>query len=234
MRVIDREQAQVVMDFRSVRRANRRLTALVRGGVLRRILIPNPIVGQRALYSLSPKGAALVSARLPGLPLRQSRLGPSPFLQHRLAVNEFYLMVKYRPLPKADMRLVRWISFREPLTAALPLTPDGYFEVVSGGNTKATFLEADLGTESSLVWQKKAQLYVQMALSGACNELFRQPQFRVLVIATTERRLAHIRAAVAKFTDKIFWLSTFDEIKQRGFWSPIWLRPTGDQRLPLM
>jgi hypothetical protein len=154
-------------------------------------------------------------------------------LLHRLAINEFYLTVKYRALPKPDMRLARWISFREPLTPAIPLTPDGYFEVVCSGAERAMFLEADLGSESSLIWQKKAQMYVQMALSGACNELFRQPQFRVLVIATTDQRLGHIRSAVAKFTDKIFWLSTFDEIKQRGFWSPVWLRPTGDQRLPL-
>jgi hypothetical protein len=105
-----------------------------------------------------------VGARLPGLPLRQSRFGPSPFLLHRLAVNEFYLTAKYRPLPRPDMRLARWISFREPLTPALPLTPDGYFEVVAGGTARAMFLEADLGSESSLVWQKKAQLYVQMAV----------------------------------------------------------------------
>ena len=233
MRVIDREQARVVAGFHSVRRANDRLLMLTRAGMLRRIFIPNSVLGQKALYTLSQKAAALVGARLPGLPVRQSRFGASPFLLHRLAVNEFYLMVKYRPLPKPDMQLARWITFRESLTPAIPLTPDGYFEIVAGGIARAMFLEADLGTESSLVWQKKTQLYVQMALSGACNELFRQTQFRVLVIATTDRRLQHIRTAVAKFTDKIFWLSTFDEIKQRGFWSPVWLRPTGDQRLPL-
>jgi len=234
MRVIDREQARVVAGFNSVRRANDRLLMLTRAGMLRRIFIPNPSLGQKALYTLSPKGAALVGARLPGLPLRQSRFGASPFLLHRLAINEFYLTVKYRPLPGAGVRLARWITFREMLTPAIPLTPDGYFEIATDGVTRAMFLEADLGTESSLVWQKKAQLYVQMALSGACNELFRQSQFRVLVIATTDRRLQHIRTAVAKFTDKIFWLSTFEEIKQRGFWSPAWLRPTGDQRLPLI
>jgi len=233
MRVIDREQAQVVAGFHSVRRGNDRLLALTRAGLLRRIFIPNSAVGQKALYTLSPKGAALVGARLPGLPLRQSRFGASPFLLHRLAINDFYLTVKYRPLPNADMRMARWISFREPLTPAIPLTPDSYFEIVSGGSTRAMFLEADLGTESSLIWQKKVQLYVQMALSGTCNELFRQPQFRVLVIATTERRLRHIRSVVAKFTDKIFWLSTFDDIKQRGLFLPVWIRPTGDQRLPL-
>jgi hypothetical protein len=233
MRVVDREQAQVVGGFHSVRRINDRLLALTRAGLLRRIFIGNNTVGQKALYTLSPKGATVVGARLPGLPLRQSRFGTSPFLLHRLAINAFYLTMKYQDLPKPDMRFARWIGFRAPLTTAIPLTPDGYLEIGVGGTMRAMFMEVDLGSESSLVWQKKAQLYVQMAVTGICDQLFRQPQFRVLVIATTERRLRHIRSAIAKFTDKIFWLSTFDEIKQRGFWSSVWLRPTGDQRLTL-
>jgi hypothetical protein len=233
MRVIDRDQAQIVGDFPSTRRANRRLLTLVRGGLLRRIFIPNSVFGEKALYTLSSKGAAMVGSRLSGLPLRQSRFGASPFLLHRLAVNEIYLTVKYRGLPRPDMRLARWIAFRETLTQSIPLTPDGYFELTTDGVTRPIFLEADLGTESMPVWQKKIQLYLQMALSGSFVRLFRQSQFRVLVIATTERRLQHIRSVIAKSTDKVFWISTFDQISQQGFWSPIWLRPSGDQRLPL-
>jgi hypothetical protein len=234
MRVIDREQAELVAGFPSFRRANRRLLALTREGLLRRIFIANSIIGQKALYALSPKGAALAGALLPALPLRQTQFGASPFLLHRLAINEIYLTAKYRALPCSDMRLIRWIAFREPLTQAIPLTPDGYFESASGNSVKAMFLEVDLGTEAIPVWQRKTQLYVQMALSGQFTELFRQPQFRVLVVATTELRLRHIRTAIAKATDKIFWLSTLAQIKQRGFWSPIWLRPTGDSPQPLL
>jgi hypothetical protein len=234
MRVINREQAQIITEFPSVRRANRRLLALTRAGMLRRIFVPNTVFGEKAVYTLSSAGAALVDSRLPGLALRQSRFGASPFLLHRLEVNEIYLTVKYRRLPKPDMRLSRWISFREPLTQAIPLTPDGYFEIANEGASRAMFLEVDLGTESMPVWTKKTQLYLQMALSGSFTELFRQQQFRVLVIATTERRLQHIRSVIAKSTDKVFWISTFDDIKLHGFWSSIWRRPTGDQRLQLI
>jgi hypothetical protein len=234
MRVIDREQAELVAGFPSFRRANRRLLALTTAGLLRRIFIANSVIGQKALYTLSPKGAALVGARLPGLPLRQSLFGASPFLLHRLAINEIYLTTKYRNLPDSDMRLIRWVAFREPLTQVIPLTPDGYLEIASSNSVKAMFLEVDLGTEAIPVWQRKTQMYVQMALSNQFTELFRQPQFRVLVVATTERRLRHIRAAIAKATDKIFWLSTLEQIKQRGFWSPIWLRPTGETAQPLL
>lgn len=234
MRVIDREQAQLVMGFPSVRRINRRLLKLTRAGLLRRIFIASPPVGQKALYTASLNGAALTGSRRPGLPLRQSLFGASPFLLHRLAINEIYLTVKYRELPTADMRLTRWISFREPLSQAIPLTPDGYCELETGGVAQSMFLEADLGTESLPVWQKKAQMYLQLALSGKFPELFRQPKFRVLVVATTDRRMKHIKTVIAKATDKIFWLSTFEQIKQRGFWSPIWIRPTGDQQLSLI
>jgi hypothetical protein len=234
MRVMDREQAEIVGEFHSVRRANDRLLSMTRSGYLRRIFVAAGSFGRKALYTLSPKGAALVGARLPGLPLRQSLFGASPFLLHRLAINEIYLTAKYRTLPSSNVRLVRWIAFREPLTQAIPLTPDGYFEIASGGSVKAMFLEVDLGTEAIPVWQRKTHLYVQMALSGQFTELFHQPQFRVLVVATTERRLRHIRVALAKATDKIFWLSTLEQIKQRGFWSPIWLRPKGDTVQPLL
>lgn len=234
MRVIDREQAAVVGGFHSVRRVNDRLLGMTRAGLLRRIFIPNLKIGQKALYTISPKGAALVGARLPGLSLRQSVFGASPFLLHRLAINDIYIALKYRPLPSSDIRLSRWIGFREPLSQGIPLTPDGYFELASTGMTKAMFLEADLGSEALPVWAKKTQLYLQMALSGNFTAWFRQPQFRVLVIATTERRLAHIRAAVARQTDKIFWFTTFEDIKRHGFWSAVWLRPAGDQRLTLL
>ena len=96
------------------------------------------------------------------------------------------------------------------------------------------FLEVDLGTEALTVWQQKTAYYLQLAVSGEFQKRFRQPQFRVLVVANSERRLRNIRAAIAKSTDKIFWFSTFEHIHRDGFWSPVWLRPTGDQRHSLI
>lgn len=234
MRVIDRDQAQVAAGFHSIRRANDRLLHLTRAGFLRRIFVGSAGHGQKALYTLSPKGAAVVDAKLSGLPLRQSPFGTSPFLLHRLAVNQIYLTVKHRQTPRPDVRCLRWITFREPLTQAVPLIPDGYCEIATSGATRPMFIEADLGTEALTVWQKKTQMYLQLALSGQFTQLFREPKFRVLIVATTKKRLQNIRATVAKQTDKIFWLSTFEQINEQGFWSPIWLRPEGTVRLPLI
>lgn len=234
MRVVDREQAKLVAGFGSTTRANTRLLILARAGLLSRTFIGTIGAGHKALYTLSPKGAGLVQARLPGLPLRSAdKLVGSPFLLHQLKINEVYLTVKHRPIPLVDVRFRRWLAFREPLSASLPLIPDGYFEIDAAGTIPPMFVEVDLGTEERTVWQKKVQFYLQLALSGQFEQMFDQPQFRVLVITTTDRRLAGIREVARKLTDKIFWFSTFEAIQRAGFWVPVWLRPSGDQRQPL-
>lgn len=234
LRVIDREQAELVAGFHSTTRSNARLLVLSRAGLLKKIFVGTIASGTKALYTISAKGAALVDARLSGLPFRQDRLLVGHiFLQHQLEINEIYLAVKYRPLPDGGA-FRKWISFRDPLSAALPLKPDGYFELAVSPCVVCVFLEADLGTESLVVWQKKTNEYIRLAISGDFERSFRQKQFRVLVVTTTDRHLQNIRSTVAKITDKIFWFSTFENINRSGLWSAIWLRPKGDQKLSLL
>jgi hypothetical protein len=92
----------------------------------------------------------------------------------------------------------------------------------------------DLGTEALRIWKQKIANYLQLALSANFSRLFGQQQFRVLVVAQSERRLQSIRDTVAETTDKIFWFSTFGIIERKGFWASVWLRPVGDQRHPLL
>ena len=131
-------------------------------------------------------------------------------------------------------RFVRWLSFYEPLLSGIPLIPDGYAEVVTPKKSLPMFLEVDLGHESRSVWQKKVQAYLQYAVSSSFTKQFNQPQFRTIVVANSERRMNSLRAATAALTEKIFWFTTLDAISGDGFWSPIWWRPTGDQRQPLL
>jgi hypothetical protein len=56
----------------------------------------------------------------------------------------------------------------------------------------------------------------------------------VLVIAPSERRAESIRKTVSKQTQKIFWFTTLEQIKREGFWSAVWLRPEGGQKLSLL
>src|SRR5271155_4928455 len=54
MRVIDRMLAMAVAGFGSITRANNRLLALVRVGLLLRFFMGTDAVGKKALYTLSP------------------------------------------------------------------------------------------------------------------------------------------------------------------------------------
>jgi hypothetical protein len=235
MRIIDRESAKVVAGFTSTRRANDRLLNLTRAGLLKRFFVGGVAHGRKAIYTLSPKGADHVAAKFGGIQRPQGRLVVGDaFVEHQAGINQIYVDVKFRPSPKPQIRFLRWQTFRQPISDAIKLTPDGYFELVSQQMTRPMFLEVDRGTEALPIWQKKTASYVQLALSGEFQKRFRNPQFRVLVVATSDRRINNIRATVAKSTDKIFWFSTFENINRDGLFSSVWLRPTGDQRLPLL
>ncbi len=70
MRVIDREQAQLIAGFHSVTRANARLLALTRAHLLNRFYVGTFNGGKKSLYSLSQKGADLAQVPNTGLKRR--------------------------------------------------------------------------------------------------------------------------------------------------------------------
>jgi hypothetical protein len=231
-RVVDREQAMMFAGFRSQTRANVRLLKLTSNGFLRRYYLGTFKGGSKALYTLSAKGALM--AQVENHPLirpKESLLVGDPFVNHQLSINEVH--VAARLASAENVKFMRWLSFHQPFTAAIAIVPDGYFEIETPSGVHAAFIEVDCGTESLKVWTKKTGLYLQLAISGTFKKLFHHEQFRVLVLATSERRLSSIRKTVAKQAQKIFWFSTLEEIKREGFWSAVWLRPTGDQRLSL-
>jgi len=223
MRIIDREMTKVVAGFGSTAGVNMRLLALTRAGLLRRFFVGTIGSGRKAIYTLSPKGVELVAAKLGGIERAAGRLVLGDrFVEHQTGINEIYLALKYRHTPDSFAGLSRWLTFRQSISEAIKLMPDAYLEM------------RDLGTEALSEWQKKAAYYLQLAVSGEFLKRFRQPQFRVLVVASSDRRITNIRATVAKSTVKIFWFTTFETINRDGFWSPVWLRPKGDQRQSLI
>jgi hypothetical protein len=234
MRVIDREQAKGAGGFGSTTRANVRLVALVRAGLLKRFFLGTTAGGRKALYALSRQGAKLLN-----LPYRAPRrrqdevLVADFFVAHQLAVNEIYCRLKYRPLPIPEARFTRWASFVKPIDADQSLIPDGYFEIVAGKSI-AAFLEIDLGHEGQKVWKAKLQAYLRYAVSGRFESEFKQPRFRVLVIANSERRAEAIRALAGTLTEKVFWFTTFGLINGEGLWAPVWARPRDARKQPLL
>lgn len=227
MRVIDREQAKVVAGFGSTTRVNTRLLALYRTGLLRRFFQGTKAGGQKALYTLSEKGAQFVGARYQRFRYGNDELLATNFyVTHQLAVNRIYCAAKYEPLPVPNIAFVRWEAFSAGIAPSL--LPDGYFEVSGPQGVIASFVEVDLGNEGLAVWKAKVKHYLHFATSGNFEKRFHQHRFRVLVAANTDARMQAIRSVVRRLTDKVFWLSSFEAIKREGFWAPIWLRPSGD------
>ncbi|HYF37252.1 MAG TPA: replication-relaxation family protein [Prosthecobacter sp.] len=220
MRVINHEQARVVAGFRSRTRANERLHALTEAGYLRRAF-----VGRRqAVYWLASKPLGNRKGQ-EGSPAEPASL----FLNHQLEINRVHVLVQYSSIPVRGWWFASWRAFQQPLSATMPLIPDGYFELGSPGGFRPVFVEVDLATEAVPVLARKANLYLQLAASGEFSQLFGRNQFRVLLLTTSERRLQNIRSAIAKVTDKIFWLGTLDLVSSEKFWTASWQRPTGDQ-----
>ncbi|MGC1685620.1 MAG: replication-relaxation family protein [Candidatus Acidiferrales bacterium] len=235
MRVIDREQAKCVAGFGSTRRANDRLLGLTRAGLLRRFFLGTSAGGTKALYALSPTGAELVDVPFRGPRRRQNEiLVADIFVNHQIHINQIYCALKYRPIPIVEVSFLQWLSFYEPLNADRRLIPDGYLEVLTPQKTMASFLEVDLGHESLSVWKAKVQKYLRYAVSGNFETRFGLTQFRVLVIADSERRMQSLRAATSNITDKVFWFSTFHSISNDGFWSDVWLRAGDETRRSLL
>ena len=233
LRVVNREQAKLVAGFHSTTRANARLLALTRAGFLKKLKIT--LADGAALYTLTKAGASLTSASEHGL---HQQVLSSPvgalFLEHQLAINSIFLLLKYRPLPAAGYVFERGLAFSAPLSPSAGIIPDGYFEIRHDDVLRPMFLEVDLGTEGLKDWRRKIEGYLSFALSGDFSRTFGHQQFRVLVITDSDRRLNSIRSEIVIRTEKIFWLTTLDAINRDGFWSPIWLRPDGDKKQPLL
>ena len=225
MRVVDREQAKIVAGFGSTTRANTRLLALTRAGLLRRFFLGS----RKSLYALSEKGAQLAEVPLRGPRRRQNEtLVADFFIEHQLAINDVYCALTCGPVPVESTSVRRWLAFHEPITKNIRLIPDGYVEFVTRRETLAAFLEVDLGHERGPVWKEKPRNYLQLALSGDFERRFGLNRFRVLVLANSLRRMHSLRRTVGAITPKIFWFATLSAVREQGFFAPVWYRPTGD------
>jgi hypothetical protein len=232
MRVADREQLRVAAGFGSTTRINTRLLALLRAGLLRRFFLGSG-GGRKALYALSMKGADLIQVPYRGPRRRQNEMLIADFfVQHQLSINAVYCGLKFGVIPVPGVKFGRWQAFHEPLASGLSLIPDGYVEFATPSGIDASFVEVDLGHEGLSVWKEKARHYFQLALSGEYERQFKQPRFRVLVLANSARRMQSIRAAVAEITEQIFWFAPQDAVTGEKFFDSVWLRPTGETHQP--
>lgn len=230
LRCLDREQARAIGGFNSITRVNATMLRLVKAGLLNRFYLGvGPGRTEKSIYTISRQGAALAGVFYRRFRRKSNGLYSGDiFLEHQLLLSDIYLSIhKNDPSITAQ----NWMTFEKPLPGSAVI-PDAYFEIVSSEVIKPVFLEVDKSTESKRIWKKKAANYLSFALSGAFEKQFSRSQFRVLVITTTYQQLRRIQSAIFEQTSKVFWLTTFSEIKGLGFFSAIWQRPGRSEKHP--
>src|SRR5579864_7875037 len=127
-RLVDREQAMKFAGFTSQTRANVRLLKLTANGFLRRYFLGTFKGGSKALYTLAPKGAQVAEVQnRPVIRPEETLLIGDPFVNHQLAINDVHIAARFAP--PSEFKVPRFRSFSEPLTKAIPIIPDGYFEI---------------------------------------------------------------------------------------------------------
>jgi hypothetical protein len=228
----DREQIKVLARFNSTTRANLRLLALVRAGFLYRRFSSASATARKAVYSLSQKGAELTAGRTGTRRWRKIPL--EMFCEHELRITDFYIALRQGVKNNPRIRVDTWRVCSASVSQSILVVPDGYFQIREDAAALDCFLEMDMGTEALGVWVSKVEQYLALAKSGEYGAHFPSKQFRVLVVAPSERRLQNLRAATASVTTKIFWFATQKIINSEGVLSPIWSRPEGNARLPLL
>jgi hypothetical protein len=207
---------------------------LVLAGYLKRQFVGTISGGRKGIYSLTEQGARLVGVDPETLKRHPTQFRQGEYyFEHQLSLNQIYLSLRQLNLSVHGCNLRRYRIFNQQVMPGLPLIPDALGELETPRGIRACFIEADLGTETRKIIRQKVEAYFSLAISGEFERIFGQPQFRVLLVTTTERRLKHLQAVIRQKTDKLFYLTTFEDIKRSGVIGPIWLRPSGDERCSL-
>ena len=226
--LMSREQIRRRHQFGSVTRVNATLLRLVQHGYLSRRFQPSLTAWRRALYFIGPAGEAVLPMRrdLPGERRRHAHWSDL-FVEHQLQVNDVRL--RFMELHEDGYRFDQWLAEFELRNVGLDMIPDGLVHYGWAGRAFTAFIEVDRGTESLPRWRHKTRAYLDLAFSGRYEAIFKRRYFRVLVVTPSDRRLNSLGREIAKQTTQIFWLTTFNDLLERGPLAGVWRRPANLQ-----
>ena len=212
---VTREQLMRLRFFSSKTRANERLRKLTVAGYLTARRQPLSVGGPRLVY-------------LPGRLMTEGRdtrarltKASDLFLSHQLGLGDIRLAFEQHTA------LSSWVPEKDLADLSLGLIPDAYVEYAVASLTYCAFVEYDRGTETLGRFGRKVQRYSDLAYSGRFERAFRRRFFRVLVVTDSDGRLRTLSQAIARTTDRIFWLVSKTALLGHGPLASIWRRPRG-------
>lgn len=205
-RFLRRDQIERLF-FSQTSACNKRLMRLYQHGYLDRIFKPVSFGSSQAVYALDKNGSDLVAQEL-GVERnkinrkRKNNRVEMLFLEHTLAINEFYvniiLIIKQRP----DVELLFWKRESKELNDRVPdptgrrkyltVSPDAFFGIQIPKGKSYFFLEVDRGTMPLARFKTKIIAYRHYWKTGKYTERYGYKSFRVITVASGERRLANL------------------------------------------
>lgn len=235
-RLLSREQLQRLLDYPCVTRINIRLRKLYDHGYLSRRFLPVVRGSSKALYFLGPKGVGIVSESLSIDPVELEKErnniseGKDLFLNHQLSLNETRMSFTLEIKNNRQLSLERWLSEKDCCLeipserANKTLRPDGFICFSARRRVYSFFLEIDCSTMSNSRIKSKVMAYLIYAKSDLYKKDFGLRYFRVLFVTKTQARLLNLKSTIEELTDKLFYLTTFDQISRNPIHDRVWIR----------
>ncbi len=233
-RFLTREQIERLF-FGTTTRANFRLQKLYHHKLLGRLHLPTVRGSSQAIYHLDRQGVPVAAEALgiqpATIPWKYKRRDVGPlFLRHLLAVNDVRIALELAARSRKDHELLLWLSDQECRDTYAwqygrkVLAPDAYGRYRFGDRVISFFLELDQATMSGKRWADKVNRYVEYAASGRYEERFGMKLFRVLVVTTSQERLANLMRATEQQTRRSFWFTTLEDIGKHSVLASVWWR----------
>lgn len=213
-RAMRRDQIEA-MYFGSTPRANARLRLLFDHGLLMRTYPKEAPFGAQAVYTIALAAVPVVAAHLEWDEAEvraTTRKSPTPrFLEHTLAIVEFYLALRRDVAAMPGLALEKWlpeILCRQEYEARRGskgawskevFRPDAFARLRAGERVWDVFLEIDLGHTSRPEWERKLASYSEVLQSGLFEETYRSEAFSLLVVTTGPQRAQRLACMKSAF-----------------------------------
>lgn len=117
-----------------------------------------------------------------------------------------------------------------------PVLPNGYFCLLTPKGRARFFLEVDRGTEPHSKFRPQVLVYEAYTASGQYQERYQAKSLRILVVTTSQRRLANLKTVTRQAGgDRKWWFTTFDQVTpETVLTAAIWQPLDGDTPFPLI
>jgi hypothetical protein len=152
-----------------------------------------------------------------------ARLAVNPHLNHRIAVNEFFVRLATYARHTSGVRLERWWSEQRATEEFQTVRPDGHGIWTVGDRTVGAFLECDQRTESPARLIGKLRSYKRLAATNG-------PRYPVLLWLSSPERELHLHDTLRAEAPSVPVATATHDADPAG---PVWLPGDGEQRVPL-